>query len=100
MQPLLSHGSVALLVDVEPVSVAGRLPVDEHAERHGRVARGRPHHEMDVAGVEAECDPAFVSVQHAGAPADRPFAGEGLLVEPQGIRDGVGARGVDVCVAR
>ena len=33
MEPWPVEGSVALFVDVEPVSVAGRLAVDEYAER-------------------------------------------------------------------
>ena len=32
MEPGPVEGSVALFVDVEPVSVAGRFAVDEHAE--------------------------------------------------------------------
>ena len=33
MEPRLVERSVALFVDVEPASVAGRLSVDEHTER-------------------------------------------------------------------
>jgi hypothetical protein len=88
----LDHGSVALLVHVEPMRVTGRLSVDEHAERHGPARLTRPQDEVDVAGVEAEGDSPIGPVQRARPPLDRPVAGERPLVELQRIRGEVGAR--------
>jgi hypothetical protein len=48
----IDHGSVALPVDIEPVWVAGRLSVDEHAKRHPRARLARPQNQMGVASVE------------------------------------------------
>jgi len=48
----LDQGSVALLVDVEPVVAAGRFSIDEHAQRHGRPSLPLSHGEMDLAGVK------------------------------------------------
>jgi hypothetical protein len=46
--------SVALLVDVEPVRVAGGRSVDEHAELAGRDSCRWAHDEIDVTRMEAE----------------------------------------------
>jgi hypothetical protein len=51
IQPRLDQGSVALFADVEPVAVAGRFSIDEHAERHGRTSLPLSHDEMDVGSV-------------------------------------------------
>jgi hypothetical protein len=69
----LDQGSMARFVDVEPLVVAGRFSIDEHAQRHGRTSLPFSHDEMDVAGVEAERDPPVGSVQHACPPLDSPI---------------------------
>jgi hypothetical protein len=48
---LLGQRSVTLFVDLKAVSGA-RFPIDEQAERRGRVSRTQSHAEMDVAGVK------------------------------------------------
>jgi hypothetical protein len=53
VQPLSGHRSVALVVNIGPVGRARRLPVEEHAEPHGRARYCRPHDHVEVAGVEA-----------------------------------------------
>ena len=55
IEPWLDQCSTALFVDVQPVGCAGRLAVDQHAERDGR-ARPRAQDEMDVACMETEGD--------------------------------------------
>jgi hypothetical protein len=65
----LGHIPVALFVDVEPMCVAGRLAVEDHAEGHRRAGRGRADHEVDVAGVEAVRDSAPGSVEHVARPS-------------------------------
>src|SRR5262245_24367113 len=58
IQPLLGGRAVASIVDVQPVSAARRLSVDENAESHGSSSRQRPHDQMKIAGVEANRDPS------------------------------------------
>ena len=86
VQPLLIDYALALLVDVEAVSLAGRLAVDEHMERDGASSRAWAHYEVDVASVKAEGDPSVRAVEHAGTAFDRPLAGERPLVEPERLR--------------
>ena len=51
VQSLFGHRSVALAVNVGAVCRARWLPVEEHAESHGRVRCGRPHDQVKIAGV-------------------------------------------------
>src|SRR5207245_11523370 len=66
IHPLFGHRSVAALVDVDSVSRARRLSIDEHAKSHGSSSRTRSHHEMQIAGVKAVHDPAVGLVQQGG----------------------------------
>src|SRR5215212_7995072 len=66
IQPLFGNRAVALVVNVNSVSSARRLSVDEHAKPHRGSSRCRSHHEMKVAGVEAVRDPPVGLVQHGG----------------------------------
>jgi hypothetical protein len=91
IEPLLRHGAVAMFVDVEIVSGAGRVSVDEHAERHRRASFRRTHDEVDVAGVKAERDPTVAFIQHACPSLDCPITRERPVVEPQLVRRGVAA---------
>ena len=63
VQPLLGHRAVALLVDVDAVSRARRLSIDQHAKSHGRSRRCRTHDEMKIAGVKAVRDASVGLVQ-------------------------------------
>ena len=83
VQPLLGHGPVALLVDVDSVVGAGLLPVHRHAEPHRGSPRRRAHHEMEIARAEPVRDAAARLVQHARPALDRPVAREGPVVEAQ-----------------
>jgi hypothetical protein len=77
IEPVLRHRSAAVFVDVEPMGVAGRLSVDEHAERYGPASRARSHDEMDVAFDATDLDPEgptrmrTASVRRERAAADR-----------------------------
>src|SRR5829696_1214818 len=82
------------------MSAARRFAVDEHPERHDDPRRRRPHHEVDVAGVETEGDPPVGFVEHARAALDRPLARERPLVELQSVRRNVRVGFVEPWVAR
>src|SRR5215208_6648913 len=56
VHPLFGHRAVARFIDVNAVSSARRLSIDQHAEFHGRSRRRRPHDEMKVAGVKTVRD--------------------------------------------
>ncbi|MDQ4025552.1 MAG: hypothetical protein M3217_08705, partial [Actinomycetota bacterium] len=77
-------------MDVEPVVGAGRLPVHQHAKRHGAFLRTRAHDEIDVAGVEPEHHPPLATVQDAKLAFDRPIAAESPLVALEVVGHGVG----------
>src|SRR6185295_2384821 len=56
VEALFGQGADALLVEVEPVGGARRLPVEKHAEPERCPRPRRPHHEIDVARLELERD--------------------------------------------
>src|SRR5713226_6437907 len=66
IQPLFGNRAVALVVNVNSVSSAGRLSIDEHAKSYGSSSHGRPHDEMKIAGVKAVRDPSVGLVQDNG----------------------------------
>jgi len=49
---LFGNRAASLGVDVNAVRGARRLPVDAHTKSHRSLSRGRPHHEMKVAGMK------------------------------------------------
>src|SRR5215216_424125 len=57
IQPLFANRAVSLLVNVDSMSSARRLPIDEHAKSHGSSSRCGSHDEMQIAGVKAVRDP-------------------------------------------
>src|SRR5881275_310297 len=57
IQPLFGNRAVALVVDVDAVSSAWRLSIDEHAKSHGSSSYRRSHDEMKVARVKTVRDP-------------------------------------------
>ena len=81
IQALFGNRAVALVVDVDPVSSARLLSIDEHAKSHGSSSRRRSHDEMKVAGVKTVRDPPAGLVQHDGVFLHRPVAGKGPIVE-------------------
>src|SRR3954452_12981662 len=95
VEPLLDDGAVALLVHVEPVRVTWWLAVEEHAERHARVARGRAQHEVDVASVEAVADAAAGPLEDARPLRDGPLSAQRPLVELQHVGCGEAGRLAD-----
>ena len=82
IQPLFCHRAVALVVNVNSVSSARRLSIDEHAKSHGRSSRCRSHDEMKIAGVKAIRDPPVGLVQHNGLFPHRPIARKRPVIEP------------------
>src|SRR5262245_65191321 len=55
VEPGSDHGSVSTLIDVQSACVARRLPVEQHAERHGSPFP-RSQDEIHVTAAEAERD--------------------------------------------
>jgi hypothetical protein len=62
-----------LLVNVNSVSGARPLSIDEHAKSHGIAPSCRPHDEMKIAGVKAVHNPPAGVLQHNGLFAHRPI---------------------------
>jgi len=73
IQPRFGNSAVALLVNVNSVSDARRLSVDEHAKSRGFPSSCRSHDKMKIAGVKAVHDPPAGAVQHDGLFAHRPI---------------------------
>jgi hypothetical protein len=46
IQPLFSDRAAPLIVNIDPVSRARRLAVDQNAKSHGSLRHGRSHNEM------------------------------------------------------
>src|SRR5262245_46589598 len=66
IQPLFGNRAVALVVNVNSVSSARGLSIDEHAKAHGSSVRCRSHDKMQIAGVKAVHDPPVGLVQYSG----------------------------------
>src|SRR5258708_30747069 len=81
IEPLLGHRAVALVVNVDSVSSARRLSIDEHAKAHGSSSRCRSHDQMKIAGVKAIHDAPVGFVQHRGLSLHRPITGTGPMIE-------------------
>src|SRR5437867_2112132 len=77
IQPLFGNRAVALVVNVNSVTSARWLSIDEHAKSHGSSSRCRPHDEMKIAGVKAVRDPPVGFVQHRGLLPHRPLTRKG-----------------------
>src|SRR6267142_2699771 len=79
VQTLFGHRALALFVNVNSVSRAWRLSIDQHAKSHRRswrcrAQRCRAHDEMKIAGVKTIRDAAIGLVQHRGILLHRPIA--------------------------
>ena len=83
IKPLLANVTVALLVNVDSVSGAGRLSVDQHAKTHGGALPDWSHDEIQIAGMEAIGYPAVCLVQQADVFPDRPVAGQRPIIKFQ-----------------
>src|SRR5258708_1963991 len=73
VQPLLGDCAVALFVNINSVSRAWRLAVDQHAESHRRSRRFRTHDEMEIPRMKTVRDSSFGLVQRGGFFLDRPI---------------------------
>jgi hypothetical protein len=74
VQPLFGNCAVALLVNVNSVSRAWRLSIDQHAKSHGRSWHRWAHDEMKIAGVKAVRDASTGLVQYGGILLHSPIA--------------------------
>src|SRR5918992_6087144 len=83
IQPLFGNRAVTMPVNVDSVSGARRLSIDEHATSNGSSPGGRPHDEMKIAGVKATREPSVGLVQHRRLFAHRPITRKSPLIEPQ-----------------
>jgi hypothetical protein len=88
-----------MFVGVEAVRVAGRLTIDEYAERHRRLPWTRAHDKVDVSGVEAEVDPALDGVEDARPTLQSPIPCESPMVQIQPVGRSVGMSLVEDCSA-
>src|SRR5215475_8978164 len=66
VQTLLGDRAVALFININTVSRAWRLSIDQHAKSHGRCRRSRAHDEMKIAGVKTVRDASIGLVQGGG----------------------------------
>src|SRR5215218_8378128 len=80
---LFANCAVAQLVNVNPVSGARRLSIDEHAKWHRQTSPGRSHHEVHVARMEPDRNPSGRLVEHCRVLGKRPDARGGPLVQAQ-----------------
>ena len=85
VHPGLVDRAVAVGVDVDAVVVAGRPAVQAHGDGDRLAVAGRREDEVDVAGQEAERDPAAGGAQHRRLLVDLPVARERPLVARQGL---------------
>src|SRR5215218_6010741 len=100
VQAWFGDRAVALVVDVGPVGGARRLPLDAHAEPHGRPWRGRSHDQVQVPGLDAVDDLPTCLVQHRGLLLDRPVTSKGPMVEGQPCGGGIDMTRVEYCAIR
>src|SRR5215211_2822098 len=74
VQPLFANRAVALVVNVDSVSSARRLSIDEYAKRHRQTSLGRSHHGVHVARMEPDRNPSGCLVEHCRVLSKRPDA--------------------------
>jgi len=99
VQAPFSEQPVSVLVEVAAVGGAGRFAVEEHAEGN-RLGRSVRQHEMGVVGAEPVSDAPAGLVERDVLTPDRPFAGEGPVVELQWLGDLVGVSLVERVATR
>src|SRR5438445_4949360 len=95
IKPLLGGRAVALGVDVDSVTGARRVPVDEDRKTNGRPWGRGSHHEVEIARVKAVRDSPGSLVERDGPPLHRPVSDESPLIEPQR-----GGGGIDAAAPR
>ena len=88
---LLGQRAVALGININPVSGARWLSIDEYAKSQGCSERYRSHDEMQIARVKAVHNAPVGLVQHRGLLAHRPVAGKGPVIEVQLCGDRIDA---------
>src|SRR4030095_12138805 len=91
--------AVSFVANVNSVSSARRLSIDEHAKAHGSSSRCRSHDEMKIAGMKAVRDPPVGLVQDSGLFLHRPITRKGPMIESQPRRGNIDATLVQHCTA-
>src|SRR5262249_57587888 len=86
VRPLTGHGAVPLLVDVDAVSGAGWLPVDQDAKPHRILPRRRTEDEVEIPCVEPVGNPAGPTAQRGPLRPEGPVPGETPVIEPEAAR--------------
>src|ERR1700686_2647121 len=87
IQPLFANRAVALFVDVNTVSRAWRLSIDQNAKFYGCSRRRRAHDQMKVAGVKTVRDASVGLVQRGRLVLERPIPGKRPIVQVQSRRE-------------
>src|SRR5215475_14647986 len=81
IESLLGNCADALVVDVDPVCGARRLPIHEYAKPHRGAWLCRTHDEMQIAGVKSVRDTSTGLVQHCSLSLDRPLPRQRPIVK-------------------
>src|SRR5262245_56767852 len=99
VEPLLGHGAVALLVDVEAAAGAGGFSVDQHAKPDRGALCGRPHDQVQITRAKPVGDPPARLMRDDRLPLHRPIAGERPAIEVETLRRGVRSPRIARCNA-
>ncbi len=83
IQARFGNRAIALPVDVNSVSGAWRLSIDQHAKAHRSSARRWSQDEIEVAGMKAVSDPPLGLVEYDGLFPYRPITRKGPMIESQ-----------------
>jgi len=94
IEPLLTHDSVAVWINVDAVRRTRSVPVDGDSKPDRRSSRGRAQDQVQIARVKPVRDLPACSVQQRGFRRDRPFAGKSPLVQAETDRKAVRLNGV------
>src|SRR5215475_4915893 len=100
VQTLCSHCADALFVNVESVSGARRLSVDQDAKLNGRSWFRGTHDKMKIAGMKTVHQAPVRLVQFGCVALYRPIAGQRPIIPAESRRHCINMRFVTGCAAR
>ena len=91
--------TIALFVNVDPVSGAGSVSIDEYPKPNGVSGFRGPHDEVNVAGMEVVSDPTTGLVEGGSLFSQGPVTVKGPLVELEVWGRCVDMRFIVYCIA-